>query len=42
MLEVLKNDGVNVVASTPDEFTAFVKAEIVKWAGIIKAANVKL
>ena len=38
----LKADGVNVVASTPDEFTAFVKAEIDKWAQIIRTANVKL
>jgi tripartite-type tricarboxylate transporter receptor subunit TctC len=38
----LKADGVNVVASSPEEFTAFVKAEIDKWAQIIRTANVKL
>ena len=38
----LKADGVNVVASTPEEFTAFVKTEIDKWAQIIRTANVKL
>ena len=38
----LKADGVNVVANTPEEFTAFVKAEIDKWAQIIRTANVKL
>lgn len=38
----LKSDGVNVVANTPEEFTAFVKAEIDKWAQIIRTANVKL
>jgi tripartite-type tricarboxylate transporter receptor subunit TctC len=42
VLEVLKADGVTVVASTPDEFTAFLKQEIEKWAQIIKTANVKL
>jgi tripartite-type tricarboxylate transporter receptor subunit TctC len=42
VLEVLKSNGVNVVASTPDEFTAFLKQEIEKWAQIIKTANVKL
>ncbi len=42
VLEVLKSDGVTVVASTPDEFTAFLKQEIEKWAQIIKTANVKL
>ncbi|HZP88158.1 MAG TPA: tripartite tricarboxylate transporter substrate binding protein [Burkholderiales bacterium] len=40
--DVLARDGVNVVASTPEEFAAFLKSEIDKWAGIIKAANVKL
>jgi len=38
----LTADGVNVVASTPDEFTAFLKTEIDKWAQIIRTANVKL
>ncbi len=42
VLDVLRNDGVTVVASTPDEFTAFVKVEIDKWAKIIKTADVKL
>ena len=38
----LKADGVNVVANSPGEFTAFVKSEIDKWAKIIRTANVKL
>ena len=42
VLEVLKADGVTVVASSPEEFTAFLKLEIDKWAQIIKTANVKL
>jgi tripartite-type tricarboxylate transporter receptor subunit TctC len=38
----LRGMGVNVVANSPDEFTEFVRAEIVKWAQVIKTANVKL
>lgn len=34
--------GVNVVGSSSAEFEAFVKAEIAKWADVIKKANVKL
>ncbi len=34
--------GVNVIGDTPEEFTEFTKAEIVKWAAVIKDANVKL
>ena len=33
--------GVSVVANTPEEFTEFTKGEIVKWAGVIKNANIK-
>jgi len=29
------------VGSTPDEFAAFMKAESMKWARVIKSANVK-
>jgi tripartite-type tricarboxylate transporter receptor subunit TctC len=29
-------------ASTPEQFAAFIKAEVPKWANVIKAANVKL
>jgi tripartite-type tricarboxylate transporter receptor subunit TctC len=34
--------GVNAVGDTPAEFAAFTKAEIVKWAEVIKDANIKL
>ena len=30
------------VSNTPDEFTAFMKAESEKWAQVAKAANVKM
>lgn len=33
--------GVEPSASTPDEFGAFIKAEIKKWAGVIKAAGIQ-
>ncbi len=38
----LRGMGVNVVGNSPEAFTEFVRAEIVKWAQVIKAANVKL
>lgn len=34
--------GVNVVASTPGEFKSFAESEIVKWANVIKTANVRM
>lgn len=33
--------GMEIVGSTPDAFDAFVRAEIAKWAKVIRAANVK-
>lgn len=40
--ERLTGWGVNIVASSSAGFEAFVKDEIVKWANVIKTANVKL
>jgi len=34
--------GVDIVGSTPDEFAAYIKAEIPKWAAIVKASGAKL
>lgn len=34
--------GVEPSASTPDEFGAFIRSEIDKWAAVIKAANIKI
>ena len=34
--------GVDPVANTPEEFAAFQKAEIAKWAKVIKEGNVKV
>ncbi len=41
-MERLRSDGSEVVASSPEEFAAFIKAEIVKWAKVAKAAGIEL
>jgi tripartite-type tricarboxylate transporter receptor subunit TctC len=33
--------GVEPVANTPEEFAAFQKAEIAKWAKVVKDAGIK-
>lgn len=37
----IATDGAEVVASTPEEFTAFINSETVKWAKVAKAAGIK-
>ena len=37
----LLNQGAEPVGSTPDEFGAYIRAEVMKWARVIKAANIK-
>jgi tripartite-type tricarboxylate transporter receptor subunit TctC len=37
----LSADGNEVVAGTPEEFGALIKAEIVKWARVVKAAGIQ-
>jgi len=34
--------GVDIVPDSPDEFAAYIKAEIPKWAAVIKASGAKL
>jgi tripartite-type tricarboxylate transporter receptor subunit TctC len=41
MLDKLTRQGVLPIASTPAEFTAYMKTEQEKWAQVIKAANIK-
>ena len=38
----LTNLGVDVVANTPDEFRAYIRSEIPKWAAIVRASGAKL
>ena len=37
----LASEGAEVVASTPDEFAAFIKTETVKWAKVAQAAGIR-
>ena len=39
--ERIAGDGAEVVASSPDEFAAFIRAETVKWAKVAKAAGIQ-
>ena len=34
--------GFDTIASTPDEFSARIRADIPKWAKVIQAANIKV
>ena len=34
--------GLDTVSSTPAEFAAFIRAEIVKWGRVAKEANIKI
>jgi tripartite-type tricarboxylate transporter receptor subunit TctC len=38
--EKLEKMGVDIIASTPDEFTTYLKAEIGKWSAVVKTAGV--
>jgi len=39
--ERLARDGNEVVAGSPEQFAAFIRAEIVKWAKVVKAAGIE-
>ncbi len=41
MRERLAREGIEVVGSSPEEFAAFIKAEVVKWAKVVKAAGIQ-
>jgi len=34
--------GIEVVGSTPEEFVAFIKDDLARWASVIKEADVKV
>ena len=38
----LANDGNEAVGSTPEEFTAYIAAEIPKWARVIKRSGARM
>ena len=40
--QILERSGAEEAATAPDEFAAFLKAEVVKWGKVIKAAGIKL
>ncbi|MFN3891652.1 MAG: Bug family tripartite tricarboxylate transporter substrate binding protein [Beijerinckiaceae bacterium] len=40
--EKLANIGLDPLSSTPDEFAAFIKAEVAKWAPVVKASGAKV
>jgi tripartite-type tricarboxylate transporter receptor subunit TctC len=41
MRDRLLADGAEAIGSTPEEFTAVMKADIAKWSGVIKASGAK-
>ena len=41
VVRILSSQGAEPVGNTPEEFTAFVKSEIVKWANLVKVAKMK-
>ena len=40
--QIFERDGADVVASTPEQFAATLRAEIAKWTKVAKAASIKL
>lgn len=41
-LQKLSNIGLDPLSSTPDEFAAFIRAEVAKWAPVVKASGAKV
>jgi tripartite-type tricarboxylate transporter receptor subunit TctC len=42
VLERLEQDGAVPVPTTPEEFAAFIKSEIAKWAKVVQAAHIRI
>ncbi|MDP2357910.1 MAG: tripartite tricarboxylate transporter substrate binding protein [Beijerinckiaceae bacterium] len=42
MQQKLSNIGLDPLSSTPDEFAAFIRAEVAKWAPVVKASGAKV
>jgi tripartite-type tricarboxylate transporter receptor subunit TctC len=34
--------GADAIGSTPEELAAFLRVEMTKWAGVVKAADIKI
>jgi tripartite-type tricarboxylate transporter receptor subunit TctC len=39
--EKLARDGIEVVASTPSELDAFMRADVIKWKNVVQAAHIR-
>jgi tripartite-type tricarboxylate transporter receptor subunit TctC len=42
VVKLFRDQGVEVVASTPEAFAALLRKEILKWSKVVEAANIKL
>jgi tripartite-type tricarboxylate transporter receptor subunit TctC len=42
MRERLSGSGAEAVGSTPDEFSAFIRTELAKWAKVVKEAGIRI
>ena len=41
VMDRFRNAGVDTVASSSDEFSVFLKAEVARWAKVVQDANIK-
>ena len=42
VVQRFRNQGVEVVASTPEQFSTLVRSEVIKWTQLIKEANIRI
>jgi len=42
VVERLSGQGAEPVGNTPEDFSAFIRSEINKWANLVKAANMRV
>jgi tripartite-type tricarboxylate transporter receptor subunit TctC len=40
--EKMQNGGVDPISSTPEQFAEFLRTEIVRWAKVVKEANISI
>ena len=41
VIKQLSGEGAQIIASSPEEFNAYIRSETEKWARVIKAAGIK-